>query len=65
MFIAGASIFSNNSTGTGSNDSKAIIPNNIRGQRVTDATRPLNTFFGERSATGDPRIIQLAVKSCF
>jgi len=53
--ITGASIFNNNSTGTGSNYSNAIIPNNIRGQHVTDATRPPNSFFGERSATRDPQ----------
>jgi len=64
-FITGASIFNNNSAGTGSIYSNAIISNNIRGQRTVDATRPLGAFFGEYNATRDPRIIQLAVKVYF
>ncbi len=41
---------------------EAIISNNIRGQRASDSTRPLGTFFGEYNAARDPRIIQLGVK---
>lgn len=65
VFITGATIFNNNAAGTASNFSSAIISNNVRGQRVIDATRPLGTFFGEYNATRDPRIIQLAAKFYF
>jgi Carboxypeptidase regulatory-like domain/TonB-dependent Receptor Plug Domain len=41
---------------------QAIISNNIRGQRASDSSRPLGTFFGEYNAARDPRIIQLGVK---
>jgi hypothetical protein len=44
---------------------EAIISNNIRGQRPSDATRPLGTFFGEYNGARDPRIIQLGVKIYF
>jgi hypothetical protein len=44
---------------------EVIISNNIRGQRVADATRPLGTFFGEYNGARDPRILQLAVKISF
>jgi outer membrane receptor protein involved in Fe transport len=42
--------------------SQAIISNNIRGQRASDASRPLGAFFGEYNAARDPRIIQLGLK---
>jgi hypothetical protein len=42
-----------------------IISNNIRGQRASDASRPLGAFFGEYNAARDPRILQLAVKITF
>ncbi len=41
---------------------RAIISDNIRGQRANDASRPLGTFFGEYNGARDPRIIQLGVK---
>jgi hypothetical protein len=41
---------------------QAIISNNIRGQRASDASRPLGAFFGEYNTARDPRIIQLGVK---
>jgi carboxypeptidase family protein/TonB-dependent receptor-like protein len=41
---------------------QAIISNNIRGQRASDASRPLGTFFGEYNGARDPRIIQLGMK---
>jgi hypothetical protein len=41
---------------------RAIISNNIRGQRASDANSPLGAFFGEYNAARDPRIIQLGVK---
>jgi hypothetical protein len=44
---------------------EVIISNNIRGQRASDATRPLGTFFGEYNGARDPRILQLAVKFSF
>jgi Carboxypeptidase regulatory-like domain/TonB-dependent Receptor Plug Domain len=44
---------------------EVIISNNIRGQRVSDATRPLGTFFGEYNGARDARILQLAVKFSF
>jgi hypothetical protein len=44
---------------------EVIISNNIRGQRVADATRPLGAFFGEYNGARDPRILQLAVKIAF
>jgi hypothetical protein len=44
---------------------EVIISNNIRGQRVSDSTRPLGAFFGEYNGARDPRIMQLAVKIVF
>src|SRR5215813_12197262 len=44
---------------------EVIISNNIRGQRVSDSTRPLGAFFGEYNGARDPRILQLAVKIAF
>ncbi|HEY7181469.1 MAG TPA: hypothetical protein VIC84_08615, partial [Blastocatellia bacterium] len=44
---------------------EVIISNNIRGQRASDATKPLGAFFGEYNAARDPRILQLAVKIAF
>jgi hypothetical protein len=44
---------------------EVIISNNIRGQRGSDAARPLGTFFGEYNGARDPRILQLAVKIAF
>jgi hypothetical protein len=44
---------------------EAIISNNLRGQRPSDATRPLGSFFGEYNGARDPRIIQLGVKIYF
>ena len=65
LFLTGAAIFNNNAAGTGSNYSNVILSNNVRGQRVIDATRPGGTFFGEFNATREPRVIQLAVKLYF
>jgi hypothetical protein len=42
-----------------------IISNNIRGQRVDDAQRPLGDFFGEYNRALDARVIQLGVKLYF
>ncbi|HMB27047.1 MAG TPA: hypothetical protein VKS99_03035, partial [Blastocatellia bacterium] len=44
---------------------EVIISNAIRGQRVSDSTRPLGAFFGEYNGARDPRILQLAVKIAF
>jgi hypothetical protein len=54
-------------TGTAilNNYNQVIISNNIRGQRVADATRPLGDFFGEYNRARDPRVIQLGVKLNF
>jgi len=57
LFLTGNSIFARYN--------EAIISNNIRGQRVSDSTRPLGAFFGEYNGARDPRIIQLGVKIYF
>jgi hypothetical protein len=57
LFLTGNNIFARYS--------EAIISNNIRGQRPSDATRPLGSFFGEYNGARDPRIIQLGVKIYF
>jgi hypothetical protein len=57
VFLTGGNIFARYN--------EAIISNNIRGQRPSDSTRPLGTFFGEYNAARDQRIIQLGVKIYF
>ena len=57
LFLTGNAIFARYN--------EVIISNNIRGQRASDATRPLGTFFGEYNGARDPRILQLAVKISF
>ena len=54
-------------TGTAilNNYDRVIISNNIRGQRVDDAQRPLGDFFGEYNRALDARVIQLGVKLYF
>jgi hypothetical protein len=47
------------------NYDRTIVSNNIRGQRVADATRPLGDFFGEYNRARDARVIQLGVKLSF
>ena len=57
QFITGNGIFARYN--------EAMISNAIRGQRVSDSTRPLGAFFGEYNGARDPRIMQLAVKIVF
>ena len=57
QFITGNGIFARYN--------EVIISNAIRGQRVSDSTRPLGAFFGEYNGARDPRILQLAVKIAF
>ncbi|MBO0859551.1 MAG: TonB-dependent receptor [Chloracidobacterium sp.] len=57
LFLTGNAIYSQYN--------QVIISNNIRGQRASDATKPLGAFFGEYNAARDPRILQLAVKITF
>ena len=45
--------------------SRIIVSNNVRGQRVADANRPLGDFFGEYNRARNARVIQLGVKLSF
>jgi hypothetical protein len=47
------------------NYDRTIVSNNIRGQRLADANRPLGDFFGEYNRARDARVIQLGVKLTF